>query len=818
MITLFHDNNWRVFPIAGGSGNLMKRYPNKKKYIEHNGKELSFSKAMPSDWLADYSKIRRKAKYIELGGVICGKLDNLEEDEIELIALDCDSKQSWDLFDNINPDYKCKTLSVGKEGGTIFYKLTEELEEVKQYSIKNTGFDFELMTKRASGVNSMVFLPTVANKTKEPMSEDDINAITPPPLQVIAILRILEPKKELVQLTETGKDNTLLPYNQALVDYFVTNSKANAINNAMFGHVEVNAKVQKIYKTFTPRAFRGAPHYKREKWLHPNSNELLEFGSWSTYIVGLSAIAGADSSINAELYTDFIQAVNAQIDNPMDSKRLLAEIIVPMVSSKSKINGQPIWKYNRLWDSESFSIINQYGENIEFYVLENFSNTFLEYNHTTQHVVEIKGIKALRDQIYVKNTDAEQAAPAQNVVKKLKLLQLNNSIKKPLGIFVDPDGKATLNTKEPCYALQVLRNPDIHSSMPGEDNLYIQAFNIFLEHLLDKDVISIEFMKRLIAIHGRQLKAIPVIIYIIGIGGSGKSIFADFLEKLFGTNATSRPTTQQVKSRFNDFLIDTAILIMSETSDSEIVDQKGIKAVLKTITGENALNIEGKYKAINENIEMFALPVLLANSPWYQEDDDDRRLFSMIPKTKMIDSEPILDFERQHSIKITTLILEGIENGTISKYISTFYRKELGEVPTTKDKLMLSEEQKDPISVVKALIAYGEFHKLFNLFEEHDIDCFFTFMELPQKVDKEAIYKGHLIELCKAVRGENYGVSDSFISKQFTALWQPNRCRQFRPSPTLNKTVAKKMGYLKWDFGLFDHYERWKTESLLRNQ
>jgi len=805
----FTNLGLRTMPI-GQTNVILARDEHGKKQIRSGDKTLSFNDVMPANWTNVYGRARTEHNNTPLGGLICGQLTAKQKDEVEVVALDCDNAQAWELFTALHPDYKFKFKSRGKPGGTILYLLCENLLSLHQYSIKNDTIHFDYMARRESGANAMVYLPTTANETKEPIEKGA--ELDYAPKQVVDLLKLLKPRPVAVQqATNTLESN--MPFNAPLVKQFVIDSKAVADGAGVFGKLDETPLVERVYRIFTPLKFRAAKHYTDRKWLHPNSEEVVMLGSWSEYIVGVSAIAGSDPSIDPELYADFMQAINAQVDDPMPPKRFMDEVVSPMVLQKSSIQGKPIWRYNEKWDQTSHTIINQYGENLEYYTLENAANKFIEFNHSNKELIEIQGARSLRDQIYSKDTDPQQECPAANIVKKLKLIRLEESVRLPLGIFTDSHGHTLLNTAEPSYSLRVLRDPSCYTETVDESNLYVQAFNIFIDHLVNSDAAANLFMKQVIAFHGKRLENIPVILYMVGVGGAGKSHFAQFIEQLFGSNTTSRPSAAHVTGRFNEFLVDTAVLILSETNDASNREREGIKAVLKTVTGEKTLDIEPKGRPVRRNVPVFALPILLANEPWYQEDSADRRLFSIMPKSSMLESKPIEEFEQRHGLRIIDFITEGIKAGTIAKYISTFCPKVLPAVPLTEDKQLLSMEQSDPIMVVKNIISSGNWFKLFDLMEEFNATLFFTCMESPKLRDKDSIFKNQITELIENMRGtDTFTLTDATISKAFTIRWMPNQAAQYRPRK--DNPLAMKMGYIKWRLNVRKPYEDWKLAKL----
>jgi len=821
---------FRTMPIGQAGFRMTRDDKGKKVIVDSTGTHHSFAQAMPANWTSRYGEHCTKHANTPLGGLICGELSNKEAREIEVFALDCDNGAAWDLFTALDPTYKFKFASIGKQslsersnegdlrdqgsrnGGTVLYQLPDSLKDVKQFSLNNGIINIEYMARRPSGINAMVYLPTEANETKEaiqPGAELDF-----PPQQVISLIKSLIPKVSTSALAQAQNEvrSISLPFNAPLLEAYVQEVKDDTNS---FNRIDTSELAKKVYHVFTTRKFRDALPYKAEGWLHPNDDHLIEVGPYSEYIVGVSAIAGADPSISPELYTDFIQAVNAQLDNPMPIKRLLTEVISPMVHQKAKINGKPIWKYDEKWDKSSLTIVNQYGETLEYFTLESAASKYLEFNHLTKELIELPSITVLRDQIYAKCNDPNQNRPEANVVKKLKLVQIQDSVKYPVGVHTDAKGHTILNTAEATFPLQVLRNPEIFPDSIDEANTHVQAFNLFIAHLLNDDPEAMLFLKQVIAYHGRNLTCIPVILYMIGVGGAGKSIFAEVLELLFGENTTSRPVTEQLVNRFNDYLEDTAILILSETSDSSARVQAGIKGLLKTITGESSLNIEPKGKRVKKNVPIFVLPVLIANDPWYQEDTADRRLFSITPRVAMTESQPILEFEQTFGGRLVDCIRQGILLGIISKYLSQFCPAHLPPVPLTRDKKELSLAQQDPIMVVKNIIATQSWYQLFDLMEEHSIDVFFTFMESTKARNKNALFKQQLVDLVSGLRGgDTFTLSDAEISKAFTTRWLPRHAMQYRPA----NAAFKKLGYVKWDVPIAKPYEEWKLAKLMEEE
>jgi len=287
----------------------------------------------------------------------------------------------------------------------------------------------------------------------------------------------------------------------------------------------------------------------------------------------------------------------------------------------------------------------------------------------------------------------------------------------------------------------VLRHPnEIQELEVKEDNLYIQAFNLFMTHLFD-DPITKNYVYAILACHGRNLRTLPIVLNIVGGGGTGKSEFGNIVEALFGRNTTTRPSIKQMGD--SDFLHSTlhdiAVLIISEGGiglDPKLYSKA--KEQIKAVTGEKSISAQKKFQDM-EQIDVFALVIILANESWYLDDIDDRRKVDAIPKYSLQESPDILAFEKDHlgGTWITQFILKGVEKGIIAKYLSRFYKAELGKPPITEDKREMAQQQGDPIRLVQSLLKVTKDDKkaksnaveLVRLMMEYEVPLFKRVME-----------------------------------------------------------------------------------------
>ena len=124
-----------------------------------------------------------------------------------------------------------------------------------------------------------------------------------------------------------------------------------------------------LFKLITPYDFRDCDEYRQFGYIKP---ENIEEGRGSEYLSKVSAILGADASIDVELYCKAMREVNEQFNDPMSISRLNSTIIETMCEMRSTgEDGEPIWQEDPDWQVSSMSFLTRHNTVI---------NTFYDYH------------------------------------------------------------------------------------------------------------------------------------------------------------------------------------------------------------------------------------------------------------------------------------------------------------------------------------------------------------------------------------------------------------------------------------------------------
>ena len=321
----FIELGWHTIALSGE----LKRLPNGKKTIPIFGR----------NWL-EHATQHMEYKPAPLGGAITGR-------ESGIVAIDCDNTTTYHMFRALDPEYDFVFKSKGKldksgelqDCGTIVYKYTEELKDSFKITSDTLQIDF-LSNQR------MMYLPTEANETKEPIEE--LPELKEPPTEIIALL----------QAIHVAKENRVQPKAP------VSRHKFN-----LAPQVELFAKTGQVNKTLfrllTPHDFRDCDEYIENGFLHPRN---VPDGRGSEYLSKVSAILGADASVDVDLYCKAMRELNEQFDEPMIQSRLLRTIIEPMCEGHATgEDGQPIWQEDPDWQKTVMTFTTRHNTAINVF-------------------------------------------------------------------------------------------------------------------------------------------------------------------------------------------------------------------------------------------------------------------------------------------------------------------------------------------------------------------------------------------------------------------------------------------------------------------
>lgn len=685
LIDLFIDAGWHTVPLKG----KLERLENGKKTLP----------IFEEEWRKKYNT-HFNEKRVKLAGTMTGAVSGI-------LAIDCDNELTYDLFKRFDPNYKFHFKSKGKEtgGGTIIYTYTNDVGSFR-LSTEEIQLDFY-------SDEGFVYLPTEGNHTKESWEGiDKLPKLKEMPPEILAILKTFKSKVA---------DHTVRP----------DNSPKHTISNRLAPMLTNFTKGKKydpiLFRVITPYSFRDLPSYLTKGHLHPND---VPQGRGSEYLSKISAILGADISVDIETYTNTIMLINSFWDDPMDKSKLNATIISPMIEERATVDGQVIWQYDPHWEQMGFIATALNGDYLESFY-DDVKGLYYLINYTIPY------IKTYTDKRPVITTIKTLLGRPVTEVQYDSTKQLIRTSLNPSFEFGHVEGTDNFNLFRQTPELNILNNPTPYAGQYTRPNYIINYF----ESLIPDDFMRayvLSFLKTKLT----TFKYSPIILYLIGKPGSGKDTMVNILRQIIGQDYVSKPDTKVFLEQYNGWMIDKYIIQLDEYGNklTRTSEKQEVLGKLKAYTGSEELQIRAM-RQDGYNYRHCTTFIMTANSNPLPIETDDRRVCFVKTPNKLEKQEWVLEAGGiSHVIDtIKTEIMDfcyylatEVETLTADQYVIA---------PETEDKERLILDSMPAAEQIIFYVQHSRFEELKLLAEE------FGVLDLDENWEKNRLEDEKLCEL-----------------------------------------------------------------------
>ena len=574
LVKLFIDAGWHTVPLKGE----LRRLEDGKKTIPQ----------FESNWNKKYSKTFNTHE-CPLAGALTGKLSNI-------IAIDCDNEQTFELFKNLDPDYSFIFLSKGKPegGGTIIYRYDST---VPTFSIKNEFVKLDFFSD-----GGFVYLPTEENHTKVDWEEYKyLNKL--PDLKDI-------PKTALALLATFSMKAT------KTVETTQASTQTHSVGNRLGPMLEKFIKDKKydpvLFRILTPKSFRELPKYVTQGHLHPND---VPEGRGSEYLSKISAILGADISVNVETYISTMQLVNSLWKESMPNDRLMATIINPMIEGRSTVDGKPIWQYDQHWEKMGFIATSLNGDYIEAFY-DDVKGQYYLINYTVPYIRSYNEKRTLITTL--RTLLGRGLSEAQFDIGK----QIIRTHVNPSKEFGHIEGSDQFNLFRQTQHLSVLTNPSAYTTQYKRPETIIKYF----ETLVPDDFMR-QYLLRFIKTKLCTFNYSPVVLYLIGTHGSGKDTLTNILGRIIGQDYVAKPDTKVFLEPYNGWIMDKYFVQLDEYGNklTRSTDKQEALGKIKSYSGSQEMQVRAM-RMDGFNYKHSLTFIVTANSNPLPLESEDRRV------------------------------------------------------------------------------------------------------------------------------------------------------------------------------------------------
>lgn len=662
---------WHTVPLQG---DLERREDGSKT-------EPRFEKG----WRAKYADARN-TKVTQLGGTMTGRKSGI-------IAIDCDNDLTWKLFSALDPDYDFTFVSKGKLGkdgtekscATAIYKYSDEIPDC--FSINDDHLALDVYSE-----NGFVYLPTAKNKTKVTWKE--VPELKEMPQAVLDFLLHL-------------KENTKPKIAPEVTHNSFT---ATCLAPTVKQYVDSGKFSQGLFKIITPRAFRDTPQYINQGFLHP---EHVPEGRGSEYLSKISAILGADISIDEELYNNAMHSINDLWgDDRMDPDRLDATITDPMVSGRASIAGVSIWAYDENWAQHRCILHTKRQSTIEL-GFDDRRNMYYCVDTANERVKAF----ARDSDLYMYLSASVIGAPKKiELTQAMPTVNVTTEPNKPFGFHATDDTVRTLNLFRRTPELAILLEPEVYRKYYKEPKTILQ----YLETLIPDEKMRtylLRFIKRKLTLYEYS----PVSLYFLGVGGSGKDTFIELLEQFIGVDRIAKPSAKEFLEQYNGWIFDTYFVQLDEYGNQlSNRDKDEALGKLKAYTGKPIIQIR-KMRAEGEPYKHNMTIIHTANKNPFALESDDRRIALFETPNKLMEADWVNDISAVHD-----KILQEAKDFAfyLATEVAALPRSEYVQPPWTdgKHKLIASSMKPSPalayilkhemVSYLKELAGFHDQHQV----------------------------------------------------------------------------------------------------------
>ncbi len=632
-----------------------------------------------------------------IGGTITGAISNI-------IAIDCDDESTYRLFSDLDRDYTFHFVSRGKPkgGGTIIYKYPTGVG-LESFSIQSSLLRLDFYSD-----NGFVYLPTGQNKSKVSWDTDDFSdlpSLCAPPETVITLLNAFQLQYTLAKGAVNAEKK--LPTISIRSSYLAPQLE-------MF----CNKKdfIPSLFRIITPKDFRELTEYTKHGYLHPKN---VPEGRGSEYLSKVSAILGADPSVNEELYHSTIHIINGMWDSPLQKKRLESTVTNPMVSGGSSINGESIWKYDEHWKARGLAFTTKLGDACEVF-FDDIRASYYFINYTRDMIKIMYKSAELFEYI-------EPVAIALPVRKELKqmvpVVRTSMQPTIPFGFYSEDDYNREFNVFRQSPALCILNNPE-----PYKDNYKTpETISKFFESFIPDAYIR-QYVLRFIKRKLTTFKYSPTVFYCLGKHGSGKDTFVNILGSIIGQPYIARPTAKEFLDKFDGWLVDKYFVHLDEYGNQlySLMDKEIALGKIKAYTGKPDVQIR-QMRTDGFPYKHSATFIMTQNSnPLLLEDGDRRMCFIDTPN--VLKNEAWVQTAGGMSIVIDKI---NAEINDFAYYLATEVDAadwdEYNSPPMTEKKMYIIAEAMPAAQKLAYCLKNSMFEVIEDAVEEFKVHDFFNF-------------------------------------------------------------------------------------------
>jgi hypothetical protein len=288
-----------------------------------------------------------------------------------------------------------------------------------------------------------------------------------------------------------------------------------------------------------------------------------------------------------------------------------------MIEQRSSINGEPIWQYDEHWKERGLAFTTKLGDAVEVF-FDDVRASYYMVNYTRDMIKQ-----------FYKETDLfqyiEPLAVALPVRKDLKamvpVVRTTTVPELQFGFYNVDDYTREFNLFRQTTGLNILHDHTVYESLYKRPETILKFFETFIPDIYMRNYV-LQFLKRKLT----SFKYSPVILYFLGVHGSGKDTFVSIVEQIIGSGYVAKPSAKEFLEMFNGWMTDKYFAHLDEYGNQlhTLADKEEALGRIKAYTGKDIVQIRQMRTdgfTYKHNITI----IMTANSNPLLLEDGDRR-------------------------------------------------------------------------------------------------------------------------------------------------------------------------------------------------
>lgn len=541
--------SWYIVPLTH-----ITRLPDGKKSV-----------GFPSDGWERYKHEKFEGNS-QCAAVITGEKSNLT-------ILDCDTMETYEALKVFgDATYKVKTA----RGMHMYFSYEPNLVRRK---LNLANFRLDVQTDEA-----LIFLPDNADGYSPINSPADIGPMPP------ALASFVKSLSELKKETQTEEKSSTIRLTGTPLAYIIEGYLSSTLKDPAT-----------LWKRLTPKSFRT----QNKPWISPKE---IGDGEGSEYLSKVGAILASDPSVDEDMFTEALEAINDEWDEPMSSDRLHTTIINPIK------RGQ-FWRFDEDWDKGKFSFRSKTNE---YYLIwyDTSYYSWVLFNETRQRIEYFTGVSSFADHV--------SALSGENATKKdiqPHLRSYYTTFRPDKNEqFFEEDGYSYFNSYMPTQYMLTLRSEDTIT----DGRIPWTILRLFRSLYGRQTRYTLRFLARKFKTF--DYSPVTFVLYDPD-GGSGKNLHIEHvLKPIVGDRHFANPREEAYLENHNQWLAYCMI-----GHHDEYQNKKQVTGINKKYTGTNSHSIRGMGKDLVQ-VDNYYTPFFTSNKvPIEATNDKDRRLMAVRP-------------------------------------------------------------------------------------------------------------------------------------------------------------------------------------------